>query len=111
MLINTENIVSTFSAKGIVLGNMWGGDKGIYTSTKLQAPTLEELNVKINAALEDGTLDGGGGFDGLIGAEMGITETQTIEIDGTPFTNENTYWQQYGELSEEESDMFANAIF
>lgn len=102
--MNIENIVSSFSAKGLVLGNMWGDGKGTYTSTKIEAPTLLELEEKINQSLADGTLDSGGGFNGLIAVVMVVTETKSIEIEGEVYKNSKEETSIFGEVSPEEED-------
>ena len=78
----------TYSAKGIVLGECWGGGAGYYPTITLVASTIEELENKINDALREGSLDDGFGFQYLIAANMRIKTQSTIEVDGLSFENE-----------------------
>lgn len=103
---------TTYSAKGLVYGNFWGGGRGSYPSEKVKAETLEELNNKINEGIEIGSLDSGFGFNGLIGAIMCIKIHREIEVDGLIFKNEEEVenYEFYGELSEEDRQFLSSAF-
>lgn len=92
-----------YYSTGLVHGHYWGGGKGAYSARKLNAPTKEELLQKANEGL-DGSLDGGMGYESLIGALLTIRKEVTIEIDGKTFVN-NEYEDEFiGNLSESDQD-------
>lgn len=76
------------SQKGLVVGKMYGGGKGIYPARNFTADTEKELKEKINKAFELGSLDAGMGFEKLVAAGVQIVEVTTVVIDGKKFTNE-----------------------
>lgn len=93
-----------FKSRGIVLGYCWGGGKGSYEAKRLEADTKENLIQKATNMLNDGSLDGGMGFECLKGALLDITEITTVIIDGKPFINEESEYTSIGNLSEDEYD-------
>ena len=99
-----------FKSTGLVLGHYWGGGSGSYPATKLTADTKEELIKKATDGL-DGSLDGGMGFESLIGALLVITKTTTIIHDGKRFTNEETEEEFIGNLTEEQQDFLIECQF
>ena len=100
-----------YSAKGWVLGNLWGGGKGPYPSSPISADTYEELLKLANEKLEDGSLDSRMGFDGLIGAILDITKYSTIDIEGKSYTNEEYFEELIGDLTEEDQDYLYNCLY
>jgi DNA invertase Pin-like site-specific DNA recombinase len=100
-----------FTSTGLVHGNYWGGGKGAYKAEKLSADTKEELIEKATKMLEDGSLDGGMGYESLIGALLSITKTTSIIHNGKPFTNEETEFEFIGELTEEDQDFLIECEF
>jgi len=100
-----------FTSTGLVHGNYWGGGKGSYKAEKLSADTKEELIEKATKMIEDGSLDGGMGYESLIGALLNITKTTTIIHNGKPFTNEETECEFIGELTDEERDFLLECEF
>ena len=99
-----------FKSTGLVFGNYWGGGKGSYSATKLTADTKEDLIKQATDGL-DGSLDGGMGFESLIGALLSITKTTTIMHDGKLFTNEETEDEFIGNLTEEDQDFLIECQF
>ena len=93
-----------YSAKGQVLGNIWGGGQGSYPTILLKADTLEELLEKGNTALKDGSLDSGMGFEKLIGSVLDVTIITTIIFEDKEFTNEEIETHLIGDLKEDEID-------
>jgi hypothetical protein len=101
--------MTTYKAKGTLLGNMWGGGMGLYPTVTIKADTMEELKKQIISGL-DGSLDSGFGFESIKGAIMFTTATETREFDGREFTNEmNFEGEYYGQLSEEEKTILEEA--
>ena len=97
-----------FKSTGYVLGNYWGGGRGSYPATKLEAPTKEALIEVAKKALENGGLDSGMGYESLIGARLDIVQITTVEIDGAEYTN-NEYETEYiGKLTESQIDFLEN---
>jgi hypothetical protein len=100
-----------FEAKGIVLGNYWGGGKGSYTSKRIKANTLEELLTIATKMLDDGSLDSGMGYESLIGALLEVSTITTVLINDKEFINTETEIHFIGDLSEEESEFLENAWY
>jgi hypothetical protein len=92
-----------FKSTGLVYGSYWGGGKGAYSARKLSADTKEELIKKATEGL-DGSLDGGMGFESLIGALLIITKTTSILHGDKVFRNEEIDEEFIGNLTEEEQD-------
>ena len=85
---------------GVVLGNMWGGGTGCYESRTIHDATDKSaLMGQIQDMLEDGTLDGGGGFESLIGAVVEIWTEERIMIDGKVFTTTDGELVFFGSLN------------
>ena len=101
----------TYSAKGIVLGNMWGGGKGSYPSIEIYADTKKELDTLINEKLADKSLDRGAGFENLLGAVMEITIKTDATIHGKIFTNKEYNIGIYGNITEEEVDSLTEQYY
>lgn len=102
----------TFIAKGLVWGHCWGGGQCGYKSKRITADTKEELDAKINEGISDGSLDGGMGYESLMGAVMDITTKTTIEVEGKEYTNTEIETETFGTLSESvENDLVENLMF
>lgn len=79
---------TTYSAKGYVYGKMWGGGTGYYESKSfMNYKSLKPLFKDINKAFKNGSLDGGMGFETLIGAYMNI-ETKDTKGDWVRVKNQ-----------------------
>jgi deoxyxylulose-5-phosphate synthase len=100
-----------FEAKGIVLGNYWGGGKGSYTAKRIKANTLEELLTIATKMLDDGSLDSGMGYESLIGASLEVSTITTVLINDKEFINTETEIHFIGDLSEEESEFLENVWY
>jgi hypothetical protein len=98
-----------FIATGFVLGYLWLGDKGAYGARSLSADTREEIISQAEKGIEDGSLDGGMGFQSLLGALLHITTITTVTIDGKEFENRETEAEIIGELSDKDED-FLNEV-
>jgi hypothetical protein len=92
-----------FESRGLVYGNLWGGGQGAYKAKRLQAKTREELLEQALKGL-DGSLDGGMGFESLIGALLEIKKITTIVVKGKTFTNEEIEDAFIGDLTEEQQE-------
>jgi hypothetical protein len=101
---------TTFTAKGVVLGNYWGGGKGAYEARQITANSKEELIKIAEEGIKDGSLDNGMGFQNLIGAALTIIIVTTVEIDGELFSNRRYDDVFIGNLSEDESDFLAEVL-
>ena len=95
----TEN----FTSKGLVYGSLWGGGKGTYPAINLEGKTKKELIEKAVKGL-DGSLDGGMGFEKLIGALLLVKKTTTVVLEGKNFINEEFEEEFIGDLTEEEQN-------
>lgn len=103
---------TSYSAKGYVVGNHWGGkDKGAYPSEEVKAETLEELKTKIEKGICDGSLDSGFGFQNLIGAYMCVTTHRTIEVEEFLFENTSCDYEFYGQLTESDVEFLSSLNF
>lgn len=103
----TNKKVRVYS-NGFVLGNYWGGGRGAYPSTKLEAPTKEELIEVAKKALVEGSLDSGMGYESLIGARLDIRTVTTIEIDGNEFVNTENETEFIGDLTDSQIEFLDN---
>lgn len=92
-----------YESTGLVYGNFWGGGQGSYPARRLEAGTKEELLKQAKEGL-DGSLDGGMGYESLIGAMLNITKFTTTNIDGKEFVNKEHETEFVGELTEEQVD-------
>lgn len=97
-----------FKARGLVLGNYWGGGSGSYPAKSLTANTKEELLELANKALNNGSLDSGMGYDSLIGGILEITKITTVIIDDKEFTNEEHEIEFIGTLKVDEEEFLEN---
>jgi len=100
----------SFKSTGLVFGNYWGGGKGSYSARKLSSDTKEGLIKEATEGL-NGSLDGGMGFESLIGAILFITKTTTIMHDGKPFTNDEIEEVFIGELTESDEDFLIDCVY
>jgi hypothetical protein len=78
----------TYSAEGVVQGNLWMGGKAYYAAKKVSGDSLPELHKKVAEGVDSGTLDSGMGFNGLNGAFMAVTKKTKAKIKGKEFLNE-----------------------
>ena len=90
--------MKTYTAKGYVVGNCWGGGRCGYASRGVEAKTLKKLNEKINSSIEDGTLDSGMGYESVIGAVMLIKTIDTISHNNKKFCRRDYRIKKYGEV-------------
>ena len=96
-----------FESRGLVYGNLWMGGCGAYKAKRLEAKTREELLEQALNGL-DGSLDGGMGFESLIGALLEIKKITTIVVKGKTFTNEEIEDAFIGDLTEEQQEFLQN---
>ena len=99
-----QNKQVKFYSSGVVHGRYWGGGEGAYSARKFSGDTKEEVIEKATAALEDGSLDSGMGYEKLIGALLTIEERTIVEIEGKQFTNREYHGVFIGDLNEEQQD-------
>jgi hypothetical protein len=103
----TEQVI----AKGMIYGNYWGGGSGSYPSITFEGDTLEEIKLKANKALDDGSIDSGMGFESIKGALLNVVETTTTELEGHSFSNDLEYEITIGELTDSEETYLSNTLF
>ena len=94
---------TTYKSKGFVYGYLWGGGEGSYAAKKLTADTERTLLKKAVKGL-DGSLDGGMGFESLIGAILYIEKVTTTVIDGKEFTHSDFDTKLIGNLTENQQN-------
>lgn len=82
--------IKSYRCHGFVLGNSWGGGEGAYPAEELIADTLPGIESKIEAGVDDGSLDSGMGFEKLIGALMIIETERKIIINNVAYRNTTT---------------------
>lgn len=100
----------SFTAKGYILGNYWGGGQGSYPTIKFSANTKEELLEQAKKALSDGSLDSGMGYESLIGAILEIKKTTKVEIDGQDFFNHEFEEEFIGKLNDEQAEFLSECL-
>ena len=105
-------ISTTYIATGAVLGNLWGGGKGMYPSEKILNTTEKQTEKNIiklaETKLENGTLDSGMGFEGLIGALIEIETIQTIEWNEKQYKSYEYEFFFIGKLTKNEEKELVN---
>ena len=89
-----------FVAKGLVLGNLWGGGKGAYPTITISGESEEIVVAKAKIELKTGGLDSGMGFESLSGALLNIERIFMLDIDGLPFTSRKFTNKAIGDLDE-----------
>ena len=94
-----------YRARGMVIGNLWGGGIGGYPSEELKAKTKEDILKQANKGVKEGTLDSGMGFDGLRGAVLNIEEIETIEKNGKKYSRSEYIMETIGNLTEREEEL------
>ena len=99
-----------FEATGFVFGNYWGGGRGAYPSRKLTANTKEELLEQANSGL-DGSLDGGMGYESLLGALLDITTITTQIIDGKTFYHKENELEFIGDLTDDDEEFLIDCYY
>lgn len=102
---------TTYKAKGLVYGNYWGGGRGSYQATTLENDDYKALIKEAKQLLKSGGLDGGMGFESLIGALLDIETTTTTEIDGKTFTNREYEQEFIGKLTPKEEQFLLDVHF
>jgi len=104
-------ITKRYKAEGVVLGHLWGGGEGSYKATSITANTQEELLAKANEMLENGSLDGGMGFESLLGAFLIITTTKFIMYKGEDYSREEQETELLGDLDEKQQDFLQDTYY
>lgn len=99
-----------YEAKGVVLGNLWGGGEASYPSETVKADTEIELMQTLNDMLKSGALDSGMGFDGLIGAYMMKCKIETFIYNGKPYDGRHYEELFLGDLREDQKDFLKRSI-
>lgn len=100
----------TFKAYGYVYGKYWGGGEGAYPSTVISADTKKELIETAKKGL-DGSLDGGMGYEKLIGAILLIEKITTIEVDGETYEKKDSEIVFIGELTQQQKHFLNKVLF
>ena len=103
-------LITTFSAKGLVLGQLWGGGKAAYPAAKLEGPNKAALLLEAETRLADGSLDSGMGFESLCGALLEIGQSTFVTLNGKLFVNIEFERVFIGSLSEQDKD-FLEVVF
>lgn len=98
----------TYKASGIVLGNCWGGGIGSYVAREIKAVNRASLVQQIENGIKDGSLDGGVGFESLIGALMVIDEIDSRKIDGKMFIAHDCEDEFFGDITPAQEEMLIN---
>lgn len=102
MLKEIKETERTYYTSGIVYGYDWMNQPCGYEARAGMYKSHDEAEKAIIAAVKDGSLDAGFGFQRLVGASMSITELSAIEIDGKRYTHSETTAFDYGSVNLEE---------
>lgn len=89
---------SHYQAFGNVIGLTWDFTEGAYEARRYTAKTREELMQQIKKDFESGALDSGFGFQKLIGAEMQITKSSILRINGLYYEAEDDEIVELGNI-------------
>lgn len=104
----------SFSATGIVLGNLWMGGTASYPAKSLEGYSREEIINQAKDLLDrttPGTLTGTGDFDGEIGAILRIETTTLIIYNGKEFTNTESELVTIGDLTDKQDEFLAERAY
>ena len=102
--------MKTFEASGLVYGNYWGGGKGAYRATEIAGKSKADILKQAKKMLDNGSLDGGMGYESLIGAVLTLKSTETIDVKGKIFTHDEYEEVFIGELDEKEQDFLMDCL-
>ena len=91
-----------YRISGFVYGRLWSGGKGAYKAEQYEGKNLKALMIEIKRDLKSGALNGGMGFESLIGAILKIETIETINRKGKEFHNSEYCIEFIGSLTEEE---------
>lgn len=100
-MLQATNKKVKYKATGAVYGRYWGGGEGAYKARTLIAETKEALLKEAEEKVKDGSLDGGMGYEKVLGAILYIETITTVEIEGKTFENIETETEFVGDLKEE----------
>jgi len=75
------------SARGVVVGKVFGGGLGYSTARDFTADTLDELKAKVQKAFDLGSLDKDAKFEKLLAAGVVLVDQAFVEIEGRTFTS------------------------
>ena len=100
-----------WSAKGIVVGRSWYGKRGYYDARPIAADTKEELYSRVWEAIEDGSIDGGFGFQEVLGAILWVNCQTTIEVDGVSYYRNDGDYEVFGDINEEDIKFFLEGFY
>lgn len=95
-----------YTATGIVWGNCWGGGKCGYAAHKIIGETLEAVEVEAKKRLENGSLDGGMGFESLYAATLNVKVETIKHIDGKDYIHTSYDKLFLGDTTENEEEYF-----
>jgi len=88
-----------YRATGICVGNCWGGGKVGFGAKPITAATREELDAKVEAGIQDGSIDGGMGFESVTGAVLKITELhEKTDEDGNVWNRGEESFEVFGDV-------------
>ena len=74
-----------YESKGIVIGNNWGGGVSGYAANQYFSNNKSKILKTLRENFKSGALDGGMGFESLIGAIVTVTTIETLIIKGKKF--------------------------
>lgn len=98
-----------FTARGVVLGKLWGGGAGYYPARKYRNASLSKLKAEVSKDFKSGGLDSGMGFEKLMGAIMYITKHESKNINGKGWHNDDDLPEWFlGKLSDEQVEEATN---
>lgn len=100
-----------YTAKGMVYGKYWGGGEGAYPSTPLRADTKVDLIKQANELLASGGLDGGMGYESLIGAVLDVTEHEILTDEhGKQYESIESELETIGTMDDVQEDFTIEAV-
>ena len=96
--------VVSYSARGYVYGNYWGGGRGTYPSQRYLDRSIKNIITDINNDFKSGGLDGGMGYESLIYAKMEIKTKWMVKINGEEYYRETFCYKELGSLDDLDPD-------
>lgn len=103
--------IKKYKAKGIILGETWGGRIVGFPSREIENKTMEGLIKEAEKQVKTGELDSGMGFKYLKGALLDIEEIETIVYKGEKYKRSEYDIEFVGNLTNKEKDFLIEAFF
>ena len=101
----------TYRAKGICLGNLWGGGRGWYPTETYYSDSIDHLMSQLWDGVDKGTIDSGMGFESIIGAVVTVITITEVEVDGLWYSRDDYDVATVGKLELEDVEQAEEILY